>query len=86
MSVEPESSAPLVAALDLHKVYSLGRRSLEVLRGVSLELSPKSFVAIRGAGGAGSDVVDVIDLADFARVDTDPATPGTDSTIEAAEY
>ncbi len=43
----------LVSAKGVHKTYLLGRRSLEVLRGVDLELPRGDFVALRGASGAG---------------------------------
>lgn len=52
-----EPNTPLLAAQDLHKTYTLGRKSLEVLRGVSLELSAGEFVAIRGASGAGKSTL-----------------------------
>jgi ABC-type lipoprotein export system ATPase subunit len=44
---------PLVTARGIHKTYLLGRRSLEVLRGVDLELQRGEFLAMRGASGAG---------------------------------
>lgn len=53
MSNSPETQAPLLVATDIHKSYKMGRRSLDVLRGVSLEVYPGDFLAIRGASGAG---------------------------------
>jgi ABC-type lipoprotein export system ATPase subunit len=44
---------PLLSARGIHKTYLLGRRSLEVLRGVELELQRGEFLAMRGASGAG---------------------------------
>jgi len=46
-------SEPLLSARDIHKTYFLGRRSLEVLRGVNLELQRGEFLAMRGSSGAG---------------------------------
>ncbi|HXG46026.1 MAG TPA: ABC transporter ATP-binding protein [Methylomirabilota bacterium] len=48
---------PLVVARDLHKVYTIGRRTLEVLRGVSLEVGRGEFVGLRGASGAGKSTL-----------------------------
>ncbi len=48
---------PLLKAVGVHKTYLLGRRSLEVLRGVDLELWGGDFVALRGASGAGKSTL-----------------------------
>jgi predicted ABC-type transport system involved in lysophospholipase L1 biosynthesis ATPase subunit len=45
-------SEVLLSATGLHKTYNLGRRSLEVLRGVDVELRRGEFLALRGASGA----------------------------------
>jgi len=50
-------SEVLLSAIGLHKAYTLGRRSLEVLRGVDLELRRSEFVALRGASGAGKSTL-----------------------------
>src|SRR5215831_11410807 len=44
---------PLIVVHNLHKTYSLGQTSVPALCGVSLEVSPGEFVAIRGASGSG---------------------------------
>ena len=48
---------PLLSAQDVQKSYSLGHRSLEVLRGVDLTLRRGEFLALRGASGAGKSTL-----------------------------
>lgn len=47
----------LLAARDLHKAYAIGKRSLEVLRGVSVDVRRGDFLALRGASGAGKSTL-----------------------------
>jgi len=47
----------LLSAMGLHKTYTLGRRSLEVLRGVDVVLQRGEFLALRGASGAGKSTL-----------------------------
>ena len=44
-------SEALLRARALTKTYTMGKRSLEVLRGVDLDVARGEFLALRGASG-----------------------------------
>lgn len=52
-----QNERPLLLARDVHKVYTIGKRKLEVLRGVSLSMNAGEFIALRGASGAGKSTL-----------------------------
>jgi len=51
------SPAPLVTARGLRKSYLMGKRTLEVLRGIDLVVARGEFLALRGASGAGKSTL-----------------------------
>ena len=53
-------SEPILKAQDLHKSYDLGRRIIEVLHGVSLEVNEGEFISLQGASGTGTSGCDGI--------------------------
>jgi ABC-type lipoprotein export system ATPase subunit len=50
-------SEPLLRAHALTKTYTMGKRSLEVLRGMDLTVVRGEFLALRGASGAGKSTL-----------------------------
>lgn len=52
-----QSNGTLLVARDVHKSYTMGKRTLEVLRGVSLTIGRSEFLALRGASGAGKSTL-----------------------------
>jgi ABC-type lipoprotein export system ATPase subunit len=50
-------SEPLLSARAVTKSFDMGRRTLEVLRAVSLEVLRGEFLALRGASGAGKSTL-----------------------------
>lgn len=50
-------SEPLLSVRAVHKAYTLGQRTLQVLRGIDLELQRGEFLALRGASGAGKSTL-----------------------------
>ena len=52
-----EHQASLIQIKDLHKSFMLGNQTLEVLRGINLDMQRGEMVAIAGASGAGKSTL-----------------------------
>src|SRR5579863_1773190 len=51
------TSVPLITARGLHKSYLMGKRTLEVWRGIDLVVARGEFLALRGASVAGKSTL-----------------------------
>ena len=59
------SSAPLVRLRGIHKRYRQGDQSIEVLKGITLDIAQGEFVALQGASGSGkSTLLHILGLLD----------------------
>ena len=65
----------MIRVSDIHKSFG----SLEVLRGVSLEVAPREVVSVVGASGAGKttllQIIGTLSRPDAGRVEIDGADP-----------
>ncbi|MBL9171222.1 MAG: ABC transporter ATP-binding protein [Verrucomicrobiales bacterium] len=66
---------PVIRARDLVKSYRMGKREIQVLRGISLEAFHGDFVALRGSSGAGKStllhLLGALDTADQGSIQLD---------------
>ncbi|HTR43432.1 MAG TPA: ABC transporter ATP-binding protein [Pseudomonadales bacterium] len=80
----------LLSARSLAKSYTMGKRTLEVLRGVDLEISRGEFLALRGASGAGKStllhLIGGLDSANAGEILFDGKDIAQFSETELAQY
>ena len=57
MSPSPGSASPLLQVNDLSKSFVLGNQTVEVLKGINLEVRQGEFLAMLGASGAGKSTL-----------------------------
>ena len=82
--------APLVSARGLHKSYNMGKRTLEVLRGIDMSVARGEFLALRGASGAGKStllhLLGGLDLPNAGEIKFDGTDLRTLSTAALARW
>ncbi len=81
---------PLLSAHALAKTYTMGKRALEVLRGVNLEVRRGEFLALRGASGAGKStllhLIGGLDTPNAGEIHFDGQNLGAFSTSELTHF
>ena len=50
---QEQDSSPIIRAMDVERIYSLGETQVPALRGVSLEVGQGNLAALRGRSGSG---------------------------------
>ena len=83
-------NSPLLSARGLAKSYVMGKRTLEVLRGLDLEIGRGEFLALRGASGSGKStllhLIGGLDSANAGEILFDGQNIATFSEDELAHY
>ena len=63
------ASSPLISATSIHRTYTLGKKTVEVLRGIDLGIERGECVFLCGASGAGKTTL-LYTLAGLERPET----------------
>ena len=81
---------PILRAEAVRKSYEMGRRRLDVLKGVDLDVPEGAFFALRGASGAGKStllhLLGGLDLPDSGRIEAKGQPLGALSTAELSRF
>ena len=56
-NITMNQAKPLLQAKDIYKSYTLGKRKVEVLKGISLDIKAGEFVSITGKSGSGKSTL-----------------------------
>ncbi|MEO5928407.1 MAG: ABC transporter ATP-binding protein [Candidatus Kapaibacterium sp.] len=90
MNASDQSSAPLVRLRNVTKAYQVERKSLPVLRGISLDVDSGQIVAIIGSSGAGKStllhIVGALDKATGGEVQVAGKELGRMSPSQLADF
>ena len=82
--------APLLSAQNLVKSFPAAEETLEILRGVSLELAAGESVAVMGPSGCGKStflsIVGTLDVATSGRVEVDGVDPAKLNEAERSRF
>ncbi|HEY6928285.1 MAG TPA: ABC transporter ATP-binding protein [Thermoanaerobaculia bacterium] len=80
-SQHPTTDAPLVAAADVHRDYRLGAAVVPAIRGVSVEIREREFVALQGPSGSGKttllNLLGLLDRPDQGSIDVGGQNAGS---------
>lgn len=75
---------------DLYKSYTIGKNTMQVLKGINLNIEEKEFVSIMGASGSGKstllNIIGMLDEADSGIYELDGVPIKNLTETKAAEY
>jgi len=89
-NVRPDSTGPIIEAVDVVKTYDTGRVQVQALRGVNLSIDRGEMVAIMGPSGCGKttllNCLSGLDIIDRGRISVEGVDLSTMSDDKKTEY